>query len=242
MRAQAIVENYVKEQDYAGLLELLLRLDRDKPVVESKIGEALPDRSREEVNELVMNNIGVARSVTSLMYDGSMPYEDLYSVALDGLFAAAEHWDANQSSKFSTYAYKAITRWIKRAKYKQSKIRYHEPSLSSPIGGEDDDNTLEDIIPDSDDTAEDATQSIDKSQAIAELRSAINNVLDDRERRAVEDYFINELDLRTIGAKMNINRVTMQRLLTHAVDKLRKVMRGRGFLVPDNPYISLRPH
>lgn len=234
MRARLIVENLVRDESLENFGMILLGFN---VLDEAYYGTKDP----EDIRNLVSNNVGIANYVASTFYDGhDVPYSDLLSTAREGLFVAADRWDPSHGAPFAPYAFKVVRAFVIRSLKKRDKER--TVSINSTISNDEDGKSFEDVLPGDDDTAENAMSSMDRPDMLKALRSAMETSLLDNEKAAVQAYFIDGLNLRDAGEKLGINRVSLQRLLVRAVDKLRSILRKQGFEPPSSEYVSLRRH
>lgn len=215
MHARQLVEQYVKEETWNYFGRIFLRL--------------CEDRTTPEFRALVMNNMGLARSLAAMMHTPSIPYDDMLSYATEALFRAAERYRPEVGVKFSTWAFGIIRNELVRRRKEQHEYDTTElRTLDAPAGGDDDGATT---VLDREASTADVYKEVNDSAKLAALRQAFAK-LTDEQRQLIQLVYIDGKTVREVAELTGINRVTVVHRAAKAATELRKALRSQGFDVP----------
>jgi RNA polymerase sigma factor (sigma-70 family) len=191
-------------------------------------------RTQQEVDQLVHENLGlvgaVVRRLTSLfprlpaVYDA----EDLYGLGSMGLVRAAQTYDPGRGAAFSTYAYGCIGRAITGALRREANRQIECIYLSS-IGGEDEDNPLEDRLADPE--ADPASAAIDGC-ARAVLENAMQE-LPERQAHVIRAIYFEGDSVAQVAVRSRLSSQAVQNLHLLALKSLRRRLHGMGIRSAD---------
>lgn len=176
-------------------------------------------------DDLVLDNLNLIYFVIKQM--GLCDYNEYYyDVGLIALIQAAKHFDETKGYTFSTFATAAIrNEFCKDAKMRnryKRRSNFNTISLDIPIGEEDDDGTLMDLIP-SDVNVE--QEVIDKIQR-EEVREAIKSILTNKEKEILKYYLGQDLTQKEVAAKLGHSQAYISRRLQMIADKLKRYLKN----------------
>lgn len=186
----------------------------------------------EEMNDMFNKNINIAYKIAN-RYRINYPeeYEDIKQVALLGLWKAIQHY--NPKWALTTIAYKTIFNNINFYLRSVKRHKEHDFSINS-IVCEDDNNqlTIEDLIPDDNDTIDAMLLDIDIQQAFEDLNlSEIESEFLDLKRQG--------LSQREIGEQLNRSQAQISRIQTKLRSRFKHNMAGTKFRY--QPHYILKP-
>lgn len=139
----------------------------------------------ERTNQIVQDNIGLAKYITKRLINDQKEFEDTYMLAVIGLIKAAITYDECRKFKFATYATKCISNEILMEKRKMNK-NINLYSLDKPIDSQDENGmVLGDLIEDKHINIE---QEILINEEIEKTMDIIINHLTSRERFIFLEY------------------------------------------------------
>lgn len=166
----------------------------------------------------------------SQKYKGLAEMDDIQQEGYIGLLAAIEHYNSDFHVKFSTYAKvcieRHIQRYIGRERYKK-----HVVSLSSPIGEDTEDITLEEIIPDKQDIEHDVVESVYLEQLKNALWDAVSS-LPEIQSAVITEVYREGMTRKAAGEHIGISADKVVYQEGRALERLRygkNVKRLRAF-------------
>jgi len=218
MRARQLVEQCILEEawNYFGTVFIRLCEDRNAP----------------EFRALVLDNMGLAKSLAATMYTPAIPYDDMLSYATEALFRAAERFKPDSGAKFSTWAYKIIRNELINRRKEQAEYDANEPRiLDAPADSSSDDSSTPTYL-DREASDTDVQQDATKSISLDALRQAFTE-LSDEDRKLIQLAYIEGKTIRYIADLYDSNRTTTAHHITRALSHLRKLLHTKGFEVPD---------
>ncbi|MBQ2897387.1 MAG: RNA polymerase sporulation sigma factor SigK [Clostridia bacterium] len=161
----------------------------------------------------------IAKKYSSQNYDA----DDLISIGTIGLIKAINTFDQNKGIRLATYASRCIDNEILMV-IRNGKKLMNEVSLEEPIGIDKEGNEISfiDIIAKDDD---DVIESVEIGTQVKKMYSAIENVLDEREKKVIMyRYGLNNFEEKTqreIAKLLGISRSYVSRIEKKALKKLR---------------------
>lgn len=179
-------------------------------------------------DKLIVHNLRLVAYIVRKSYPDAPDGDDLISIGTIGLIRAAETFDYQKGSHFSTYASKCIDNQIKMH-FRKIKHRQSEVYLDEPIDHDSEGNalTIADIFGSGVNVEESAELKIDTDK----LYRFIAEELDERERDIIaKRYGIPDangelrapLTQREIAKQLGISRSYISRIEKKALGKLRK--------------------
>jgi len=179
-------------------------------------------------NRLVKHNLRLVAYIVKKRYPDSKEQDDLFSIGTIGLIKAAETFDLDKKTYFSTYAATCIDNQIKMYFRKNKKVGT-EVHISDPIDSDKDGNqiTIADIFKDPSCVQDEAEQLIYEKK----LYRYINEELDKRERQIIcKRYGINcgshtvekIMTQFEVAKLLKISRSYVSRIEKKELEKLRK--------------------
>ena len=171
---------------------------------------------------LIERNLRLVAHIIKKYYTSCRDQEDLISIGTIGLIKAIDSYDANNGTRFATYAGKCLQNEILMYFRSQKKVS-NEMSINEPIEVDKDGNPLTymDIISYDDDIVE----SIDIKSKSELIIRGINTRLSPRERDIVIlRYGLSQaspITQREVAKRLGISRSYVSRLEKSALDKLR---------------------
>lgn len=179
-------------------------------------------------NKLIEHNLRLVAYIVKKRYSDSKEQEDLISIGIIGLIRAAETFDINKQTNFSTYAGKCIDNQIKMY-FRKNKKTATEVHISDPIDSDKDGNqiTIADIFRDPSCVQDDTELRIYTQK----LYLYINEELDERERQIICKRYGLNCGSKTVEKLMtqievakhlDISRSYVSRIEKKALEKLKK--------------------
>lgn len=184
-------------------------------------------------NKLIEHNLRLVAYIVNKNYPeyirgGQQDADDLISIGTIGLIRAAETFDYNKGSHFSTYASRCIDNQIKMH-FRKIKRQLTEVYINEPLETDSEGNTLTiaDILSSGVNIEEETELRINSQK----LYKYIAEELDDREREIIckrygirdgRGYAGKALTQREIAKQLGISRSYISRIEKKALEKLRK--------------------
>lgn len=197
----------LSDVEEASCLELLKGEDREK--------------AKEAKDKLIMHNLRLVAHITKKYQSTPEDMEDFISVGIIGLMKAIDSFDAGRG-RLATYACRCIDNellMMLRAKKKTAR----EVSLYEPVGTDKEGNEIQiyDLCTEKDDIE----LHLEKRETFEELRKAMEEVLDDRERDVIVMRYgmfgVEEKTQQEVGKVYGISRSYVSRIEKRALQKLR---------------------
>lgn len=200
----------LSEKEEKQYLELLRGEDKDK--------------AKDAKEKLIMHNLRLVAHISKKYQSSPEDAEDYISIGIIGLMKAIDTFDAGRG-RLATYACRCIDNellMMLRAKKKSAR----EVSLYEPVGTDKEGNEIRiyDLCTEKDDIL----YTLEKREAVEQLRTAINTVLEAREREVIiRRYGLNgekEQTQQEVGKIYGISRSYVSRIEKRALSKLRNVL------------------
>lgn len=200
----------LSEKEEKQYLELLRGEDKDK--------------AKDAKEKLIMHNLRLVAHISKKYQSSPEDAEDYISIGIIGLMKAIDTFDAGRG-RLATYACRCIDNellMMLRAKKKSAR----EVSLYEPVGTDKEGNEIRiyDLCTEKDDIL----YTLEKREAVEQLRTAINTVLEAREREVIiRRYGLNgekEQTQQEVGKIYGISRSYVSRIEKRALLKLRNVL------------------
>jgi RNA polymerase sporulation-specific sigma factor len=179
------------------------------------------EKAKEAKDKLIMHNLRLVAHITKKYQSTPEDMEDFISVGIIGLMKAIDSFDAGRG-RLATYACRCIDNellMMLRAKKKTAR----EVSLYEPVGTDKEGNEIQiyDLCTEKDDVE----LSLEKRETYEELRKAMKEVLDEREREIIVMRYgmfgAEEKTEQEVGKKYGISRSYVSRIEKRALQKLR---------------------
>lgn len=179
------------------------------------------EQAKEAKEKLIMHNLRLVAHITKKYQSTPEDMEDFISVGIIGLMKAIDSFDAGRG-RLATYACRCIDNellMMLRAKKKTAR----EVSLYEPVGTDKEGNEIQiyDLCTEKDDVE----LSLEKRETYEELRKAMKEVLDEREREIIVMRYgmfgTEEKTQQEVGKKYGISRSYVSRIEKRALQKLR---------------------
>lgn len=179
------------------------------------------EKAKEAKEKLIMHNLRLVAHITKKYQSTPEDMEDFISVGIIGLMKAIDSFDAGRG-RLATYACRCIDNellMMLRAKKKTAR----EVSLYEPVGTDKEGNEIQiyDLCTEKDDVE----LSLEKRETYEELRKAMKEVLDQREREIIVMRYgmfgAEEKTQQEVGKKYGISRSYVSRIEKRALQKLR---------------------
>lgn len=179
------------------------------------------EKAKEAKEKLIMHNLRLVAHITKKYQNSPEDAEDYISIGIIGLMKAIDTFDAGRG-RLATYACRCIDNellMMLRAKKKSAK----EVSLYEPVGTDKEGNEIQiyDLCTEKDDVL----YTLERQESIEALRTAIREVLDDRERDVIIRRYglggSKEQTQQEIGKRYGISRSYVSRIEKRALQKLR---------------------
>ena len=179
------------------------------------------EQAKEAKEKLIMHNLRLVAHITKKYQSTPEDMEDFISVGIIGLMKAIDSFDAGRG-RLATYACRCIDNellMMLRAKKKTAR----EVSLYEPVGTDKEGNEIQiyDLCTEKDDVE----LSLEKRETYGELRKAMKEVLDEREREIIVMRYgmfgAEEKTQQEVGKKYGISRSYVSRIEKRALQKLR---------------------
>lgn len=178
-------------------------------------------------NRLIEHNLRLVAHIVKKYYTSSRDQDDLISVGTIGLIKAIDSFDAENGTRFATYAGKCLQNEILmyfRAQKKHAGVM----SVNDSVDIDKDGNPLTylEIIA----APDDIVDTIDRKLRLEKIERAIKTVLTERERRImVLRYGLSKSGKsyaqRDVAKMLNISRSYVSRLEKSAIEKIRSYSR-----------------
>lgn len=174
-------------------------------------------------SRLVAHNLRLVAHIVKKYYTTSNDPDDLISIGTIGLIKAANTFNYEKGTRFSSYAARCIENEILMF-FRSSKKNAQDISINEPIDTDKDGNvlTLMDLMATEDSICDDLDNRIKSEQ----LRKYIQECLDPREIKILSlRYGLDgrmPLTQREVAAKMGISRSYVSRIEKKALECLRK--------------------
>lgn len=179
--------------------------------------------------KLICHNLRLVAHIVKKYYTSAKNQEDLISIGTIGLIKAIDTFDAENGTRFATYASKCLQNEILMYFRSQKKLA-SEVSISESIDTDKDGNplTYNDIICCDDTIAEDLDLKIRSAKAL----HIINHTLSDREKEIIVlRYGLSAkpaITQREVAEKLNISRSYVSRIEKSALEKIKAAMLRPG--------------
>ena len=175
---------------------------------------------------LIEHNLRLVAHIVRKYYLSNDNSEDLISIGTIGLIKAVDSFKIENGARFATYAAKCIQNEILMF-FRREKKKNMEVSINETIDTDRDGNPLTymDIIKTDDTIADD----IDAKIKIEKAMYAINNFLDEREKKVIELRYglmgDRGLTQKETAEKMNISRSYVSRIEKSALQIIADIIR-----------------
>lgn len=177
--------------------------------------------------KLIEHNLRLVVHIVKKYYANSKDQDDLISIGTIGLIKAVDTYDADNGTRFATYAGKCLQNEILMYFRSQKKLSV-ETSLNDAVDVDKDGNPLTylDIIYVEDDIAE----KIDTKMKTENVKKAINEVLYEREKQIIVLRFGltksgKIYTQREVAEKLGISRSYVSRIEKSALEKIYKYLK-----------------
>lgn len=179
------------------------------------------EKAKEAKDKLIMHNLRLVAHITKKYQSTPEDMEDFISVGIIGLMKAIDSFDAGRG-RLATYACRCIDNellMMLRAKKKTAR----EVSLYEPVGTDKEGNEIQiyDLCTEKDDVE----LSLEKRETYEELKKAMEEVLDEREREIIAMRYgmfgTEEQTQLEVGKRYGISRSYVSRIEKRALQKLR---------------------
>ena len=182
--------------------------------------------AEEARNKLVTSNMGLATHFASHYQASRMEYEDMVQEAYLGLIDAAERFDPNRGTKFSTYARWHIMKRIMDAIHNRNEmVRTPRRRPSHVCGSLDEDVDIEDETPH-------VSELMDERDMVEAVRKCIKE-LPSREAIVIRlRHGVNtpRMTLAKIGAILDVSPERVRQIQSSGEEKLRALLAESGIL------------
>ncbi len=173
---------------------------------------------------LIEHNLRLVAHIVKKYYTGSSEQDDLISIGTIGLIKAIDSFDASNGARFATYAGKCLQNEILMY-FRAQKKHQVVTSINDPVDVDKDGNPLTylEIIASPDDIVD----SLDRKIKLERIKTAIDTVLTERERRIIVlRYGLGKSGRhyaqRDVARLMSISRSYVSRLEKSAIEKIRQ--------------------
>jgi RNA polymerase sporulation-specific sigma factor len=191
-------------------------------------------RSPKEVERIVHENAGLVGSLVSrtLRLFPRLPSgydrEDLQSIGNVGLLRAAQTFDPARGVAFSTYAYRCIEYAI-AGELKRATDRQIDTISLSLLLGEEEDNPLEDQIPDLTANAE----AVVFNSCDREILETALEGLPEPQARVIRALYFEQDSVAQVAERWRLSSQAIQNLHVRALKALRLRLRRMGIKKPE---------
>ncbi len=179
--------------------------------------------------KLILHNLRLVAHIVKKYYSSVKEQDDLISIGTIGLIKAIDSFKAEKGARFATYGGKCIQNEILMHFRAQKKL-LNETSMDDSIDVDKDGNPLTymEILSEDDNVLE----TVDKSIRLSVMMKAIENALDEREKKIIEKRYGlkggGELPQREVAKQLGISRSYVSRIEKNALEKIESYMRQRG--------------
>ena len=183
----------------------------------------MKDGDEDAKKELIEHNLRLVAHIVKKYYGSPAEQEDLISIGTIGLIKAVSSYNENKGIKLATYASRCIENEILMY-FRNLKKSANDVHINDTIDSDGEGNslTLADILADDVDIVGD----LDMKFKLEKLKKAIDQVLDDRERKIIKMRYgldgSGELPQREVAVKLHISRSYVSRIEKKALEKLRE--------------------
>lgn len=239
MKAKTLLEAVIRERQLLNLANLAISLNER--------------RSKEEVVDLVQNNMGLAKTIAARYATAiDADFDELISHAREALLRAAERYDEEKAKgvPFIGYAAKIINNELNRLYRREQKYHGNEfTTLDAPMGNDPSGDTAAMNLPDEDSESPEETES--RRDMIKLMRELMKKISDERHLRALELYYVDGLNYRKAAKQMSregfktvegkeLNHVTVANWVKQGMQELRKLLADKGVTKDHISFESLR--
>ncbi|MBQ9885940.1 MAG: RNA polymerase sporulation sigma factor SigK [Lachnospiraceae bacterium] len=188
--------------------------------------EELKNGSNDARQVLIERNLRLVAHIVKKYSQPELDAEDLISIGTIGLIKAVDSFNADKSSRISTYAAKCIDNEILMY-LRAEKKRSRDVSLFESIGTDKEGNniTLVDVIECDEESAVDM---VSLKSDIQNVYTAFDKALNEREKKVIALRYglfgSQEFTQREIGSRLNISRSYVSRIEKSALEKLKNAM------------------
>ena len=188
--------------------------------------EELKNGSNDARQVFIERNLRLVAHIVKKYSQPELDAEDLISIGTIGLIKAVDSFNADKSSRISTYAAKCIDNEILMY-LRAEKKRSRDVSLFESIGTDKEGNniTLVDVIECDEESAVDM---VSLKSDIQNVYTAFDKALNEREKKVIALRYglfgSQEFTQREIGSRLNISRSYVSRIEKSALEKLKNAM------------------
>ncbi len=174
-------------------------------------------------NILVERNLRLVAHIMKKYYTQTSDQEDLISIGTIGLIKGISTFDASKGARLATYAARCVENEI-LMHFRAQKKSSQDVSLSDYIetGSDGAALSLMDVVAEE----EDLLETVSTRERIAQVRRAVTERLDDREKQVIIlRYGLNGCDpqrQREVAKILNISRSYVSRIEKRALEKLQQ--------------------
>ena len=191
---------------------------------ERRLFARMRDGDMKARSTLIEHNLRLVAHIVKKYYTGSSEQDDLISIGTIGLIKAIDSFDASNGARFATYAGKCLQNEILMY-FRAQKKHQVVTSINDPVDVDKDGNPLTylEIIASPDDIVD----SLDRKIKLERIKTAIDTVLTERERRIIVlRYGLGKSGRhyaqRDVARLMSISRSYVSRLEKSAIEKIRQ--------------------
>ena len=176
-------------------------------------------------NVLVERNLRLVAHIMKKYYTQTSDQEDLISIGTIGLIKGISTFDASKGARLATYAARCVENEI-LMHFRAQKKCSQDVSLSNYIetGSDGAALSLMDVVAEDDDLLE----TVSTRQRIAQVRVAVEEKLDERERQVITLRYglggCTPQRQREVAKILNISRSYVSRIEKRALEKLQQVL------------------
>ena len=177
-------------------------------------------------NILVERNLRLVAHIMKKYYTQTSDQEDLISIGTIGLIKGISTFDASKGARLATYAARCVENEI-LMHFRSQKKTSQDVSLSDYIetGSDGAALSLMDVVAEE----EDLLETVSTRERIAQVRRAVEERLDDREKQVITlRYGLNGCDpqrQREVAKILDISRSYVSRIEKRALQKLQQELR-----------------
>ena len=177
-------------------------------------------------NILVERNLRLVAHIMKKYYTQTSDQEDLISIGTIGLIKGISTFDASKGARLATYAARCVENEI-LMHFRSQKKTSQDVSLSDYIetGSDGAALSLMDVVAEE----EDLLETVSTRERIAQVRRAVEERLDDREKQVITlRYGLNGCDLqrqRGVAKILDVSRSYVSRMAKRALQELQQELR-----------------